>query len=151
MPPNIHCECPVSGWCERHKMEKLGRQHAICQGTAKVRECGWKYWQLWERGGMGATAVAEPKLEQDWICDENAPPLATPPRSRTGLGDRAEQALQMIGITEDRVNKWLGRPCGCKERREKMNQLGSWVTRVLGGKTDDAEKYLDEMVQVSEE
>ena len=61
------------------------------------------------------------------------------------LGDAVEQALSSVGITSERVESWLGRPCGCKRRREKLNQLGAWARRVLGGKTEDAEKHFDDM------
>lgn len=63
-----------------------------------------------------------------------------------GLGDAVENALSSVGITKDRVSKWLGRPCQCKERLEKLNRLGAWVSRVLSGKTDKAEEYLDQVM-----
>ena len=28
---NTPCECPLAGWCERHKMQKIGRLHHLCQ------------------------------------------------------------------------------------------------------------------------
>ena len=45
------------------------------------------------------------------------------------LGDFIETALSKIGITEERVSRWLGRPCGCRERRDKLNQLFYWASR----------------------
>jgi hypothetical protein len=32
--------------------------------------------------------------------------------------------LSAIGITEERVSAAIGRPCGCSERAEKLNELG---------------------------
>jgi hypothetical protein len=32
--------------------------------------------------------------------------------------------LSAIGITEERVSKAIGRPCGCSKRAEKLNELG---------------------------
>jgi hypothetical protein len=32
--------------------------------------------------------------------------------------------LSAIGITEQRVSKVLGRPCGCSKRAEALNELG---------------------------
>jgi hypothetical protein len=32
--------------------------------------------------------------------------------------------LSAIGITEERVSAVIGRPCGCSERAEKLNELG---------------------------
>lgn len=48
-----------------------------------------------------------------------------------GLGDVVERALSSVGITKDRVEAWLGRPCGCAERQERLNALGYWAKRVV--------------------
>ena len=50
----------------------------------------------------------------------------TPPPS-VGLGDMVKAGLSAIGITEERVSKAIGRPCGCSERAEKLNELGRRV------------------------
>jgi hypothetical protein len=63
-----------------------------------------------------------------------------------GLGDVVEKALSIIGITEDRVSRWMGGPCGCVERKEKLNQLSAWALRILSGKTKKAEEYLEEII-----
>lgn len=47
------------------------------------------------------------------------------------LGDAVARALALVGVTADRVTAWLGRPCGCKERRERLNQLTTWANRTL--------------------
>jgi hypothetical protein len=64
-----------------------------------------------------------------------------------GLGDKVEQALKTVGITEERVSRWLGRPCGCRGRKEKLNKLGNWMARVLGGGAtpEEGRKELAEM------
>lgn len=41
-----------------------------------------------------------------------------------GLGDRIAAGLAAIGITEARVSRLVGRPCGCKARRAALNRLG---------------------------
>jgi len=41
-----------------------------------------------------------------------------------GLGDMVKAGLSAIGITEERVSKAIGRPCGCGKRAEKLNALG---------------------------
>lgn len=74
------------------------------------------------------------------------PPPPTPPPPPRELGDMVEAALTSIGITSERVEKWLGRPCGCKERKEKLNRLSRWAKRIVLGQTDKAEEYLDEML-----
>ncbi len=74
--------------------------------------------------------------------------MITPANTPTGkgLGDRVEQAISIIGVSSSVISKWVGKPCGCPERKEKLNRLGRWATRVLRGCFDNAEKYLNEMV-----
>lgn len=62
-----------------------------------------------------------------------------------GIGDTVERALATVGLTAERVERWLGRPCGCKERREKLNRLGYWAARVLRGFTEKAAAYLEDL------
>ena len=45
-------------------------------------------------------------------------------KSSPGLGDMVKAGLSAIGITEERVSAAIGRPCGCSERAEKLNELG---------------------------
>jgi len=68
-------------------------------------------------------------------------------RPCVGLGDRVERALQIVGITPQRVERLLGRPCKCLERKQKLNTLGRWASRVLRGKTDNAETYLNNLLE----
>lgn len=63
-----------------------------------------------------------------------------------GLGDKVEDALRLVGITQERVEKWLGEDCGCEERKERLNQLGRWASRVLSGKLDRAAMYLERFI-----
>lgn len=58
------------------------------------------------------------------------------------LGDRVERALSLAGLTQERVEAWLGRPCGCDERREKLNQIDAWARRVVSGRIARAREYL---------
>lgn len=41
-----------------------------------------------------------------------------------GLGDYIKAGLSALGITEARVSKAIGRPCGCSERAKKLNAIG---------------------------
>ena len=56
--------------------------------------------------------------------------------------------LSKVGVTEERVSSWLGKPCGCKARREKLNKLHSWAKSWFG-KEDAAEaaSQLDQIVK----
>lgn len=44
--------------------------------------------------------------------------------SRPGLGDLVKAGLSAVGITEERVSKILGRPCGCGARAAALNRFG---------------------------
>ena len=59
--------------------------------------------------------------EHSVIVDTSHPAF---PHERSGLGDRVAAGLAAVGITAERVSKALGRPCGCKERQAKLNELG---------------------------
>lgn len=63
------------------------------------------------------------------------------------LGDKVEAALKLVGVTEERVTRWAGRPCGCAARKERLNQLGAWARRVLGGQTERAAELLDTIIE----
>lgn len=48
-------------------------------------------------------------------------------RPPMGLGDLVKAGLSAVGITEQRVSKALGRPCGCGKRAAKLNELGTYL------------------------
>lgn len=48
----------------------------------------------------------------------------TSPQARPGLGDMVAAGLSAVGITEERVSRVLGKPCGCKKRAAALNELG---------------------------
>lgn len=62
-----------------------------------------------------------------------------------GIGDVIASALNTVGLTEERVETWLG-DCGCKERRAKLNQLTNWAIRVLTITQEHAIEYLNQIV-----
>jgi hypothetical protein len=64
------------------------------------------------------------------VTAEDLRASARPPRAiqgGPGLGDMVKGALSSIGITEERVSKAIGRPCGCGKRAEALNALGRKV------------------------
>lgn len=65
------------------------------------------------------------------------------------LGDRVEEALRYIGVTPSLVERWVGPECGCEERKEKLNQLSLWATRVLKVSTHRAQQYLSDILGTS--
>lgn len=63
------------------------------------------------------------------------------------LGDRIAQALEIVGIDQQRVERWLGAPCNCPERQAKLNQIDSWARRILHGKIRMAVNYLEQILK----
>jgi len=59
-----------------------------------------------------------------------------------GLGDLIESALSSVGITSGRIERWLAGPCGCEERKRKLNAVSAWARRVLSGKKEKAREHL---------
>jgi hypothetical protein len=57
------------------------------------------------------------------------------PRARPGLGDMVKSALSAVGITEERVTKAIGKPCGCGQRAAKLNELGHKYLGLPPGQT----------------
>lgn len=83
--------------------------------------------------------AAKPRLVKA-ICDFLGIPLPAPLTSaeaathpgkffpsmaRPGLGDIVKAGLSAVGITEERVSKVVGKPCGCGKRAEAMNKFGA--------------------------
>jgi hypothetical protein len=75
------------------------------------------------QGGSGSLMLPRP--------GDDLMPSAPPGPGPALLGDVVKEALWMIGLTEDKVTAWLGRPCGCEGRREKLNDLDAWARGVL--------------------
>lgn len=65
-------------------------------------------------------------------------------KSLWNLGDDAAAVLGSIGITPERVSKWMG-TCNCKDRQEKWNRLGQWLKRHTVG--EDQEVLKQEILQ----
>jgi hypothetical protein len=44
-----------------------------------------------------------------------------------GLGDKVEEVLKNMGITEERFKEWFNlKECGCSKRKAWLNSLFSW-------------------------
>jgi hypothetical protein len=56
-------------------------------------------------------------------------------------GDRIAAALEAVGLTPERLETFLGAPCGCEERKARFNELDLWARRVLAGKVAKAREY----------
>lgn len=61
--------------------------------------------------------------------------LCRPP----GLGDRVASGLALVGITKERVEAFVGGPCGCGERAAWLNEAGAKWLGLPPGSTAPAE------------
>lgn len=59
------------------------------------------------------------------IVDETHP--AYPKAARPGLGDMVADGLAAVGITKERMQAVIGRPCNCPERQAALNRLGQML------------------------
>jgi hypothetical protein len=62
--------------------------------------------------------------DDGWIVVDEAHP-AYPSRAKPGLGDMLKAGLSAVGITEERISRLVGRPCGCGQRAAKINEFGA--------------------------
>jgi len=54
----MQCECPIAGYCQRHKVRKPSGWHKLCQTKAA-------YFEAWEQGrGPGQEQKPDDKREQ---------------------------------------------------------------------------------------
>lgn len=72
---NPLCECPVAGYCTRHKLHKNETEHALCSGAKG--QAGWKYFVAWEGGHMGATRPVDAVLDPPPFQGRDGMPGAT--------------------------------------------------------------------------
>ena len=70
--------------------------------------------------------------------DETHP--AYPRQRKPGLGDLVKAGLSAVGITEDRVSKAIGRPCGCGRRAAAMNKFGAKYLGLPDGRMGNSAK-----------
>lgn len=101
-----------------------------------------------EKHGMCSFEILHPRITFCPECEdffEKDSTLET--KKEQLLGDQVEAALTKVGITKERVSRWLGADCNCEERKQKLNNLHAWAKRVISGKTDKAEEYLDKIME----
>ena len=100
---------------------------SICDGTKELpanvragfdRPCNKWVTEHWHP----VTQTPDSEKQSLTATPASAPPVITTPL----LGDAISSALSAVGITEERVSKWLGKPCGCGARKEKINNLHRW-------------------------
>ena len=102
---NTLCECPYSGLCARHGVNKTLREHDLCRGANCTAAQSERYWTAWEEGRLSGQSapVAVPK---EFVKFRE-------PRRDAGFGDwMSRQITRFTGVT----------PCGgCKGRAAWLN------------------------------
>lgn len=46
----------------------------------------------------------------------------------------------------ERVESWLGRPCGCEERQRKLDALDAWVRQAARVQMKDSVEWLKRLM-----
>jgi hypothetical protein len=62
------------------------------------------------------------------------------------LGDAVESVLEAVGISKQRVQRWLG-SCCCEARKEKLNYLHSWSRQSVIMGLEVARRYINQMLE----
>lgn len=64
------------------------------------------------------------RLDADFMSYAKQVSAAACEKFPLGLGDMVATAAEAVGITEQRVSAVVGKPCGCGERRQALNEMG---------------------------
>ena len=120
------CEQCTDGMCKRRGVAMSAHHRKLCATNPK-------YALLWDR----RYGVVDEEVSIE------APELKL-------AGDRIEEALSLIGVTKERVEKFIGGPCRCGERQRKINQVDAWARRVISGKAKNAKKLLHKIIGADE-
>lgn len=70
------------------------------------------HWQCLKCGRTATIRSGKPPVAQ---CNDKPTP---------GLGDIVAACLSALGLTKERVSRWLGYDCGCAKRQARWNELG---------------------------
>lgn len=62
------------------------------------------------------------------------------------LGDMVESALSSVGITKERVSEWVGSPCNCAKRQERLNKLHAWAKEAAAHTAEKARGLLHKLI-----
>jgi hypothetical protein len=97
------------------------------------------------KGFLGEEYDALKFLEGTTI-DESIPKTKTP--KKPSDQESLETAMTLVGIDKERVYNWLHSGCqSCDESRRKRAKIQLWTIRVLRGRTEGAEDFLDRILQ----
>lgn len=79
----------------------------------------------------------------EWVKIDETHPAWCSKCSQKKLGDMVADGLAAVGITPERVSKIMGRDCGCKKRKQKLNELHDKAANLwssINGKQVDNQK-----------
>ena len=69
--------------------------------------------------------------------------MQTPDRFSSAV----KAALEVVGVTEERVARWLDRECGgCRRRQDKLNEIGWAAARVARGRIRGMREFFDSLL-----
>lgn len=131
-------------------MNEPCRFERIKNGWWKCTSCGHVHRRPSSRAPMRLCGKPEPRPTRQRINrkSKQEPKEVVPMTPKPlELGDAVHEALSFVGITPERVTAWIGRPCKCPERREKLNNLSRWARRIVSGKTEDAKEFLEDLIK----
>jgi hypothetical protein len=105
-------------------------EHCVATYPKEARKEGKvvKHWVYGQRRKRGLPAESP-----------NAKKKAKP---KSLLGDTIKNALSFVGITEKRVSKLIGRPCGCGRRAKKLNSIHQTVNNAVSSVVAKAKRIL---------
>jgi hypothetical protein len=108
----MKCQCPAAGVCPTHR-----RAHDPEEGRP-MPEALWQACR--EREGMFDTIQADARRSYG----EDVPRPALPPAKSRGLGDTLAKVFKATGVeaVAKAVEKVTGKPCGCAQRQEWLNE-----------------------------
>ena len=124
------CECPMAGYCQRHKVTKGNGWHALCQTKES-------YFQAWENGtgpGQAPTSTKKQRRKQKEQDREKRQRLIEWLKwfrmdSDKGVGDTVERLLAKVGGRKIKsLIESLGGSCGCTNRQRWLNQRYPYKT-----------------------
>jgi hypothetical protein len=109
---NPYCQCDGPGFCERHQINKNQRHFELCKGIATDKaDCGFHFWQAWEKGLFQAKVPENPILEKTWECNSERALVAPTRGKRAPVPERVTRTVPKFetswtyGVTT--VNKRL--------------------------------------------
>lgn len=122
--PNPLCECPMSGYCQRHSMNKTRRQHELCSGRGG--KIGLKYFLAWEDGLAGANQPENPSTKKDVLAG-----FSRPDEYVSNIGTVLEEIIQSRGAKIQCGScRWEVRRLNMMSKREAVEQREPLSARI---------------------